>query len=110
MIHSAQAQKESIPNSDEDEPGEVSPRNRSVFQRDHFYTMDAFLMSVIRQFPKEGVTLSQLCLQTGIGIKQLTSKLRQLETRGSLVVQMRNEGRKFMKFYLLRASECMTRT
>ena len=105
MIHSAQAQKECIANSDEEESEEVSPQNRSVFQRDHYYTLDTFLLSVMTHCPKEGVTLTQLCLKTGIGIKQITSKMRQLENRGTVVVQMRNEGRKFMKFYLLKESE-----
>ena len=58
----------------------------------------------MKKSPKEGVSLAQLAAITGMSIKRLTTKLKQLENSGRVQIQMKNEGRSFIKYYVLRES------
>ena len=100
-----QAQKQQVPSSEEEDETSKTPiQNHCIFQRDHYYTMSSFLLTAMKKSPKEGVSLSQLAAITGMSVKRLTTKLKLLETSGRVQIRMKNEGRSFIKYYVLRES------
>lgn len=105
VIRRYQAQKQQVPSSDEeDETSKTPVQSHRIFQRDHYYTVSSFLITAMKKSPKEGVSLAQLAAITGMSIKRLTTKLKQLENSGRVQIQMKNEGRSFIKYYVLRES------